>query len=305
MEMFSRSQQAALDRWIAGKLDEKAFLKESRWYGNWNIDFAYYRDLLNFARDRHIPVIALNADKILVEHLRGKSLGQLSSEELARLPKLDMADPYQHAMVVAYFGDHTHGGMLLEGFLRVQTLWDETMAESVARYMVSPAGKEKHLLVIAGGNHVSSGFGIPRRAFRRLPLSYILIGGEEIGVSADKQERMMNVKLPEFPMVPYDFLAFLAYEDLPQSGIRLGVTIETAPTGNGLLVMNVTPGSNAESAGIQQGDLLLAIDGETLVDNIDLVYALKSKKPGVHVVLQIKREGKTINMNVLLQASLK
>ena len=62
MEMFVRSQQPALDRWIAGKLDEKEFLRESRWFDNWSIDFAYYRDLLIFARDRRIPVVALNAE---------------------------------------------------------------------------------------------------------------------------------------------------------------------------------------------------------------------------------------------------
>jgi uncharacterized iron-regulated protein len=304
MEMFSRSQQPALDRWIAGKLDEKAFIKESHWYGNWNMDFAYYRDLLIFARDRQIPVIALNADKHLVEILRGKTSDQLNAEELARLPKLDMTDHYQRAMVAAYFSDHKHGPMQLEGFLRVQTLWDETMAESVARFLASPAGKDKHLLVAAGGNHVSSGFGIPRRAFRRFPVSYVSIGGEEISGLADKQDRMMNVNLPEFPMVPYDFLAYLAYENLPQTaGVHLGVIIETAPTGSGLVVMNVSPGSNAEHSGIRQGDLLLAIDGEALADNFDLVYALKRKHPGDHVMLQVKREGKTVNVDVILQAS--
>jgi predicted metalloprotease with PDZ domain len=193
--------------------------------------------------------------------------------------------------------------MQLESFLRIQTLWDETMAESVARYLTSPAGKDKHLLVVAGGNHVSSGFGIPRRAFRRFPVSYLSIGGEEISGLADKQDRMMNVNLPEFPMVPYDFLAYLGYESLPQTGVHLGVVIEPASSGSGLVVMNVSPGSNAERSGIRQGDLLLAIDGEALADNIHLVYTLKRKHPGDHVVLQVKRDGKTVKVDVILQAS--
>src|SRR5512144_2581371 len=86
MEMFVRSQQPALDRWVAGELDEKAFIKESRWYENWQMDFAYYRDLLNFARDRRIPVIALNAEKSLVAAVRSKSPDQLSASEKAQLP---------------------------------------------------------------------------------------------------------------------------------------------------------------------------------------------------------------------------
>jgi uncharacterized iron-regulated protein len=90
MEMFSRAQQPVLDRWVAGLLDEKAFLKESRWFENWSIDFGYYRDLLNFARERHIPVIALNAEKNLVAAVRSKTPDQLSAGEQARLPQLDL-----------------------------------------------------------------------------------------------------------------------------------------------------------------------------------------------------------------------
>ena len=305
MEMFSHSQQPALDRWVAGILDEKSFLKESHWYDIWNSDFAYYRDLLIFARDQKIPVIALNADKNIVESVRSKPIEKLSSEEQAQLPKLDMSDRYQRAMVEAYFGDHIHGPMQLEDFLRVQTLWDETMAQSVARYLASPAGRDRHLLVIAGGNHVNNGFGIPRRAFRRLPVSYMSIGGQEISGLADKKDRMMDVKLPEFPMVPFDFLAYMAYEDLPQTGIRLGVIIETEPNGQGILVKNVLPKSIAERSGLLAGDTLLAIDGETLTDNLDLVYALKRKHPGDHVILKVNRQGEILNVAVLIQSNMK
>lgn len=298
MEMFSRSQQAALDRWIAGELNEKDFLKESRWFENWSMDFTYYRDLLNFARERRIPLIALNADKSQVGVIRGKSPDQLSAEERDRLPALDLDDPYHRGLVAAIYGDHRHQGMNLDGFVRVQTLWDETMAESVVRFLESPSGKGMHLLVIAGGNHVNYGFGIPRRVFRRLPISSLSIGGREIDIPADKLDRLMNVTLPEFPMVPYDFMAFIAYEDLPKKGVRLGVLLEPTPGGYGLVIKTVGAGSNAERAGLRQGDRLLALDGERLTDSFDLVYALMQKKPGSHGVLQVSREGKLLTIDV-------
>jgi uncharacterized iron-regulated protein len=297
MEMFVRSQQPALDRWVAGLLDEKAFLKEVRWFDNWKMDFAYYRDLLNFARDRHIPIIALNAEKSLVAAVRSKTPDQLGTEEQARLPELDLTDPYQRGMVVAIFGDHSHGGMQLDGFVRAQTVWDETMAESVARYLSSPEGLDRHLLVIAGGNHVSYGFGIPRRVFRRLPVSYVLIGGHEIDVPADKQDRLMHVDMPEFPMVPFDFQVYTAYETLVETGVRLGVMIESSATGHGLAVKLVESGSNAERAGLKTGDLLLALDGEPLAEHLDLIYALKRKQPGDHGILQVERNGLTLELN--------
>lgn len=193
--------------------------------------------------------------------------------------------------------------MQLDGFVRVQTLWDETMAESAARYLASLAGEGNHLLVIAGGNHVSYGFGIPRRVFRRLPVSSVLIGGREINIPADKRDRLMDITVPEFPMVPYDFLVYLAYEDLPKTGVNLGVMTAPAPTGRGLAVKTVVPGSNAERAGVRQGDLLLTLDGEALADTFDLIYALKKKQPGSHGLLQIERQGQTLKMDVLFQES--
>jgi uncharacterized iron-regulated protein len=302
MEMFNRSQQPVLDRWVAGELDEKGFLKAVRWFDSWKMDFAYYRDLLTFARDRHIPVIALNAEKSLVQAVRAKQPAELSAEEKGQLPELDQSDPYQRAMVQSFFGGHTHGEMGIDGFLRAQTLWDETMAESAARFLMSPAGRDRHLVVVAGANHVSHGFGIPRRVFRRFPSSFLTIGGSEIEIAAGVEPQTMAVDLPDFPMVPYDFLAFLAYEKLPTQGVLLGVMFEPTASGRGLLVNEVVPGSNAERAGVVRGDLLLALDGEALSDSYDLVYAVKLKHAGERSTLRLERQGKELTLEVLYQA---
>jgi uncharacterized iron-regulated protein len=303
MEMFNRSQQPVLDRWVAGKLDEKTFLKEARWFEVWRSDFAYYRDLLNYARDHHIPVIGLNAEKSLVQAVTAKPLEELSPEQKAQLPEMDQNDPYQHGMIEGIFAGHSHGKMVLDGFIRGQTLWDETMAESAARFLQSPEGRDRHLLVIAGANHISHGYGIPRRVFRRVPTSYQLIGGQEIVISAEKQKELMDVELPDYPMVPFDFLNYYAYEELPKSGVLLGVVFDPAPEGRGLAVSSVLPASNAERAGIKQGDLLTSLDGEPLKESFDLVYALKQKKVGDRSKLTVEREGKTVPIEVLFEES--
>jgi uncharacterized iron-regulated protein len=301
MEMFTRAQQPALDRWVAGKLDEKAFLKESRWFENWKSDFAYYRDLLVFAREHHIPVIGLNAEKSLVQAVRNNPLEKLSAEQQAQLPEMDQADPYQRGMAESIFAGHSHGKMVLDGFLRAQTLWDETMAETAARYLASPEGKDRHLMVMAGGNHISHAFGIPRRVFRRIPVSYQLVGGHEIELSAQRRSELMDVELPVFPMVPFDFLSYFAYEELPKTGVLLGVAYEPAPGRPGLAVKGVVPGSNAERAGVKQGDLLLSLDGEVLADSVDLTYALKQKHAGDRSVLTVERQGQPVKLEVLFE----
>jgi uncharacterized iron-regulated protein len=296
MEMFTPDQQETLDRWVSGELSDKAFVKQSRWQEQWQMDFDYYRPLLDFAREQKIPVIGLNAPKSLVKSAARQEFDALSDDELRRLPEMDREDPYHGAFVTAMYSDHGHGNSGLEGFRRVQTLWDETMAESVVRYLESPAGKTRRMVVVAGGNHIRHGFGIPRRVFRQLPTSYILIGSKELDIPEDKRDRLMDVEVPRFPMPPYDFLLFTEYEDLVRPGVRLGVMLEEAE--GKVRVKAVLPNSAAEAAGLLTGDVLLVFDGVPLAENYDLIYEVKQKRPGDRSILQIERDGKEQKVEV-------
>ncbi|WP_429885393.1 ChaN family lipoprotein [Geoalkalibacter halelectricus] len=296
MEMFVPAQQEALDRWVAGELSEREFLRESRWNEVWRMDFAYYRDILLLARDRGIAVIGLNAERDLVRQVSRQGLDELPADVAAALPEMDLDDPYQRALTTAIFAGHDAGRGDLESFVRVQTLWDETMAENIARYLGDPANAEQRMVVLAGGNHVRYGFGIPRRVYRRLPASYLIIGSKEIEVPDDKQDRLMDVELPQFPMRPYDFTVFTAYEDLPAPPVRLGVLLESAPTGVG--VAGVMPDSPAAHAGIEKGDVLLEMDGTELRESFDVIYLVRQKQPGDTAQLRIVRDGTEMDIQV-------
>jgi uncharacterized iron-regulated protein len=289
MEMFTPDQQKALDRWVAGKLTEKEFLKESHWYRTWGMDFAYYKAILDFARQQKIPVIGLNADKHLVHALMKSDVAHLPEKERKQVPQMDLTDPYQRAMVDATFAGHEHGSGDLAAFERVQTLWDETMAHNVAAYLKSPAGKDRHMMVMAGGNHIQYGFGIPRRVFRRLPTSYVLIGSREIVIPKDMQNRLMDIHPPQFPMVPYDFVEFTRYEKLPGHKVHLGVYL--GKKGGAVVLEGVLPGSSAAAAGLKKGDRLLSMDGAPIKDEFDVIYAVSQKHPGDHSTLVIERNG--------------
>jgi len=287
MEMFNRAQQQALDRWVAGELTEKQFLKQAAWHRNWRMDYRLYRPLLDFARENRIPVIALNAAREQVVALRANDPDDLSEELRLSLPELDMEDPYQKAMTEAVFGGHAKGKSIPEGFHRIQTLWDETMGQSVARYLGGPTGEHMRMLVVAGGNHIRYGFGIPRRAFKRLPHSYLLVGGQELEIGADKADRLMDIEVPEFPMRPWDILAYLPYEDLEPKAVSLGVMLEEAH--GEVFASAVLPGSTAEKAGLMAEDRLLAIDGESVTEAFDLIYAVSRKAPGDEIRLRVRR----------------
>jgi uncharacterized iron-regulated protein len=286
MEMFTPEQQATLDRWSAGELSEKDFLREVDWFKNWRMNYALYRPLLAFCRDNQIPVIALNAPKSLARKVGRTPLAELPEELSAQLPELDFHDPYQRAMVEAIYSGHGMGKARNDGFLRVQTLWDETMARNLADYLRSPDGEERQVVVIAGGNHVRYGFGIPRRLHRRLPVSYLLIGSREIEIPKERNAQLMDVTLPRFPMRAWDYLKLTSYEKI-DLGVKLGVAIEDDP--QGVLVKTVLPGSTAEKAGIREDDLLLQADENRLHERFDLLYLLMNLQVGDQIQLSLQR----------------
>ena len=77
LEMMVPAQQAVLDQWLAGELDEPGFLREANWYGVWSADFAHYREIFEFARDNDIAIRGLNAETKLV-----RAIGEKPDEEL-------------------------------------------------------------------------------------------------------------------------------------------------------------------------------------------------------------------------------
>lgn len=295
LEMFNTSQQEALDQWVAGDLTEKAFLKKSAWHSNWRMDYAYYREILAFARDNQIPVIGLNATREMVKAVGRAPLESLEEELRRQLPEFDMHDPYQTAMIKAIYADHSQGDKMLEGFARIQTLWDETMAENIARSL-KQAGPEQRMVVMAGGNHVRYGFGIPRRVFRRLPTSYLLVGSHELVVPEEKRDKLMNVELPRFPMPPYDYLVYTEYESLPGEQVKLGVSMKEED--GKVIVEAVVPDSTADKAGVLAGDVLVTIDEVAIEDSFDLIYEVGQRVSGDQAILVIERSGETLKLTI-------
>ena len=108
----------------------------------------------------------------------------------------------------------------------------------------------------------------------------------------------MQVEIPEFPMVPYDFLAYMDYEDLPERTVLIGIMFEPVKDGKGLLVKAVQPESNGERAGLKKGDILLQMDGMVLKESFDLIYAVHQKHPGDQGLFQVLRDGKQLDIKV-------
>jgi uncharacterized iron-regulated protein len=288
MEMFQRPYQEVMDRWSRGELSEREFLRLSGWYGNWGMDYEYYRSILDFIRETHLPLLALNASSELVRAMRNDGLHGLSHMGEHQLSTMDFSDPHHRKFVEAYYKAHPPTStQSFEAFYQVYVLWDETMAETMANYLATEEGQEKKVVVLAGGNHIRFGFGIPRRLFRRLPVAYSIILPMEVSIPEDKKNHLMDVNLPDIPLTPADFFWMVPYEDLRNEKARLGLLFEEV-NGN-LKVTQVRSGSVASEAGIQPGDILVSLDGEDLRDSFDLLYMLDMKRLGDTAKLFLRR----------------
>ena len=292
MEMFREPQQEVLDRWVRGELTELEFLKASKWYGTWGYDFAAYRDLLLFAKENRIDVIALNPSKELQEAVGRHGLDNVPEDLRGKLPEVGEIDPWQGALLRGVFAGHAgHGGgdESFDSFLRVQLLWEETMAQKVVDYLSSPRGEGKRMVTITGGWHVKYGFGLPKKVVRRLPMAYAVLLPEEISTPEQKEGRLMEVDLPEVPLLPAQFIWYVPYNGIEEKRVRMGIRMEEKE--GRLLVDSVVEGSPAGKAGIAKGDELVAIDGQPVKETVDVLFRVGEKRDGDTAQVTVRRGG--------------
>jgi len=85
---------------------------------------------------------------------------------------------------------------------------------------------------------------------------------------------------------------------------RMGLSVEEQASGSGLSILDVTPGSPAQRAGVRKGDVLLAIDGRSLstVDDVRNALTGEPKDLDLSILRDGKRQTLKITMKPLRQA---
>ncbi|MDF2967308.1 MAG: peptidase and chymotrypsin/Hap [Nocardioidaceae bacterium] len=74
----------------------------------------------------------------------------------------------------------------------------------------------------------------------------------------------------------------------------------TSTEGQPAEISSVTPGSPAEEAGLQQGDILRSVDGDPVADGIELIVTIRSRVPGETVAIEYVRDGDRLTAQVTL-----
>ncbi len=317
MEFFQQPFQDLLDDFIAGAIDESALLAQTEYYDRWRYDYGLYRPILHFARDRGIPLIALNIASEVVEKVSKTGWEGLSAVEQAQVPDvIDRTNQDYEARLREVFrhhprphtkdarGDghtdatdkhlpsHPHDASLpidphadrdaagFRRFVDIQLLWDESMAERAARYLAEHPART--LVVLAGSGHLAYGHGIPDRVRRRVSVDTAIV----LPAHAIADDRASG---PNEAADIADFLLVSGNRALPPPGV-LGVMLET--NDEGVLIEAFTAQSAARMAGLETGDRLVEIDGRPIGTLGDVKLALWDKRPGDRVSVDIHRIGR-------------
>jgi serine protease Do len=70
------------------------------------------------------------------------------------------------------------------------------------------------------------------------------------------------------------------------------------PKNQGELIRDVTPGGPAARAGVQQGDVVVAVNGQAVTPDQSLAYLVSQQPVGARVPLTVVRNGQRLNMTV-------
>lgn len=174
IEMFGWDGQEALAQYVAGaRLERTRFLRESRWKENWGGDFAEYEPLIVLARERSLPVLALNPPRPLVRKVARQGLSRaMNDPDSARwsMQGETVVDDPAYRKVIMRQLRACHGGMPDAAYERIyeaSMFRDEGMAKTiVSRLRKMPEG-EGPIVSYTGGGHIQRGLPVPDRVVRR------------------------------------------------------------------------------------------------------------------------------------------
>jgi aminopeptidase N len=270
MEMFQRPFQGAVDDYIAGRIGEREFLKETEYFQRWRFDYNLYRPILQFARAEKIPVAALNIRTEIVEKVAREGLDSLGEEERGFIPRqMDFSDEAYRDRLREIFREHRDfPGGKFDFFYQAQILWDETMAESIDSFLKKYP--DHQMVVLAGGGHLAFGSGIPRRAARR--------NGDPYAILLNDAELARDVA---------DYILYPG--TLPMEGSPKLMVFLAEEKGH-IVIQGFSAGSVSEEAGLQKGDMILSLDQNPVHHIDDVRLELLFKKRGEPVKARILRE---------------
>jgi hypothetical protein len=241
-----------------------------------------YLPLLRWARQKGVPLLALNLEPEVVRRVRREGLAAIPSAEREGIGfPIPAKEAYRLRLHSAWQAHREMGagpGVTLpkaeaedlERFIGSQLLRDRAMAEQIAAAHRRDPGR----LVVAliGLGHLEGGEGVPAQ-LRHLGLN-----------------RLLTLQRPELPEGCGP----------PPPGTRLGAYLESVD--GAVWVRQVAPGSAAEAAGLKPGDRVRAVNDEPVERAGQVIRRVREQPMGEPLRLLIERGRRRVLLELRLMS---
>ena len=157
MEMFQKPYQKYLDAFVEGKITEKEMIIKTEYFKRWKYDYELYRPILLFAKEKRIPIIAINIDREITKKVVKEGIDALSDKQQALLPNsIDFAATKYKEELKMIYGMHQSGSFKnFDEFYHAQLIWDESMAANIVGFIEKKP--DYSVAVLAGNGHIMYG----------------------------------------------------------------------------------------------------------------------------------------------------
>jgi uncharacterized iron-regulated protein len=281
MEMFQKPYQQVVDDYLAGRIDEVAFLKKTEYFSRWRYDYNLYKPIIDYLKQQHIPLVALNIQGDLTRKVAREGMYDLSDKQKKELPSdMNFSNETYRKDLNQVFTVHNKQETLQDFnyFLQAQMVWDEGMAESAHRFLANHP--EHKMVILAGNGHVRYKYGIPDRLYRRNHEPFTVVVQDEEIEDGVADYVLLTTKLTG------------------QASPKLGVMVEEKD--KHLVIKGVSQSGPAQKAGLQKGDVIEMFADRPIQSLADLKIALFYGKIGSIVKIKVKRADKTIDKEMEL-----
>jgi uncharacterized iron-regulated protein len=294
LEMFPRRVQPALDRWVAGEIDEAGFLRASEWHQAWRFDPALYLPIFHFARMNRIPLVAVNVERSLIQAVSEKGYAAIPASEREGVSEPAPAIEAYEDMLLESWRDHlppdkqpdaalARQDAEFQRFVESQLVWDRAMAQGIADAVRQRPGAV--VVALMGSGHVIHGWGVShqlQQMGRKAPLGLL---------PWDRESDCASL-VPGFADAVFGVAE--PPRTAPVARPRLGITLE--PAEDGVRIGAVAAGSIAERTGLRKGDLIIEIAGVRPEQAIEVAAAVARQAPGTWLPLKIQRGSRTLEL---------
>ncbi|EOX4969594.1 ChaN family lipoprotein [Vibrio alginolyticus] len=210
MEQFTRDKQPVVDAYLRGEIGEQYLMKQANAWPNYESD---YRPLVEFAKQKNLPVIAANAPKSIVRCIGRQGLDYINKLDDDQRMFIAQAintgsSPYKEKFMASM---HHGKPEQTEKQFAAQVTWDETMAESIVSHLDDNPGAQ--IVHVAGKFHTEQGLGTAASILSRNPSLKVVVISPTDNVLSDNTDYQLEVLAPPVRYVQ-DAHRMAAYQHL-------------------------------------------------------------------------------------------